>query len=140
MSLLQAVQVAFVLIVYILLVFLLMHASTLSLYVPSIRVWRYFLYMFLLPLSFSSIGLVFAIILYYFGPVQDLSILSSFYALPFVDILLRYLPLWVGVHGMMTLFIVLEVQRDRKKLFRSDTSDDQVQEDLDMDDYLSKDL
>jgi hypothetical protein len=72
----QSIQLFFVLGLYIGLVILVMHASTLSLYVPSVRVWKYLLYIFLLPLALSSIALVGAIMYYYFGIVQEVSFLS----------------------------------------------------------------
>lgn len=113
-----------------------MHASTLSLYVPSVRLRKYLLYVFLLPLALSSVLIVAGIVLYYFGVLQATPILSSFVSRGIVQPLLHHLPLWIGLHGFLTLFIVLEVQWDRQKYFRKEQSIEEVENDLLDDDRL----
>lgn len=137
LSLVQSVQLFFVLGVYIGLIVLVMHASTLSLYVPSVRIRKYLLYIFLLPLALSSIALIGAIMYYYFGVVQEIWLLSRLVVIWPIDQLIHYLPLWIGIHGFFTLFIVLEVQWDWQKLFRKKQPIEEIENDLMMDDYMS---
>jgi len=137
LSLVQSIQLFFVLGLYIGLVILVMHASTFSLYVPSVRIWKYLLYIFLLPLALSSIGLVSAIVYYYFGFIQEVDFLVRLITFGPINQLIQHIPLWVWLHGFLTLFIVLEVQRDRQRFFRKKQSVEDIENDLMIDDTLS---